>query len=370
MAPSKEAVLKQFGEFVHGLKKTDHIALLFDSDPDGMCSAVIASKAIEQLTGKRPEMRIPGMYGMDFFGDRVRAEFRKLGINKLMVFDLSVDSDPIVSTTLPLLERQLDSIALFDHHPVGADLSSDKTLVVKSQFVSSIDPAKYCTSKLVFDSFSPYTDVSDSDWVAGAGILADVGYPQWTEFVDGVCKKYNLNNVRTDRSYGSDLGKVVSLIMDTFTVEPKNALKLFEQIYAAKKPQDLYNSEFMEYRALIEAETQYWLDQFDQKAERFPNKGLTFFEISPKFKIKSFIANRISFQLPQDQTVIIIQNTHSGIVSFSARRQDGKKNLNHIVQKAVEGIPTATAGGHVQASAGMVPEKDWPLVKQRLIALF
>ena len=45
---------REFKSYITGISKNDKVAVIFDSDADGLTAAVLACKAIERLRGKRP----------------------------------------------------------------------------------------------------------------------------------------------------------------------------------------------------------------------------------------------------------------------------------------------------------------------------
>lgn len=54
---------------------------------------------------------------------------------------------------------------------------------------------------------------------------------------------------------------------------------------------------------------------------------------------------------------------------FSARRQDFRVKMNELLEKAVKGIPNASAGGHIPAAAGSVPRDYLNVFKENLLQI-
>jgi len=50
----KEILLQRFDELCKSLNAADKVGIIHHGDADGFCSGLIAAKAIERLTGKKP----------------------------------------------------------------------------------------------------------------------------------------------------------------------------------------------------------------------------------------------------------------------------------------------------------------------------
>jgi len=163
-------------KFVRSIKSKDRIAVYHHTDTDGLCSAVIAAKAIERLTGRRPLQFVSKQNEVSITPIIIR-RLKSKKITKLVCTDLCVDGNP---ATVREVEKFAD-ILVIDHHKLYHNLNSPRTVFLKSEMVTS---AYYPASKLAFDLFSRIININDLDWLAAAGTIADVAYKEWRGFID------------------------------------------------------------------------------------------------------------------------------------------------------------------------------------------
>src|SRR3989344_5802756 len=102
----------EFKSFAKGLSTDDRIAIVYDSDPDGLSSAVIASKAIRLLRGKAPDTVFFQNHSIVSLQDSTLQNLKEHKINKLIVLDLAVDQD---AAQVKKAEKFL-SLLVLDHH--------------------------------------------------------------------------------------------------------------------------------------------------------------------------------------------------------------------------------------------------------------
>ena len=110
-------------------------------------------------------------------------------------------------------------------------------------------------------------------------------------------------------------------------------------------------------------------DEIDMVVNNFEkNKvevnGRYFFEFNPKFRISSIVASILSSDYI-NKTIILARD--NGIYyTFSARRQDGKEDVNILLQNLIKGLEKADGGGHIKAAGGHVLLEDKEKFKKRL----
>ncbi|MBI2529632.1 MAG: hypothetical protein HYW05_00630 [Candidatus Diapherotrites archaeon] len=165
---SKNEAMAKFRAFVSGISAGDRVAVLHHTDADGVCSGVIAAKALEKIIGKRIGLRLTQNYGEFAVTQKTAKMLRRAGINKVVTADLSVDENPKHIKEI----EEFAELLIIDHHKIYEDLNSRKTAFIKAQFISrEIEPGNYPASKLCYDLFSMFVDLSDIDWIAACGIL-------------------------------------------------------------------------------------------------------------------------------------------------------------------------------------------------------
>ncbi len=344
------ALFTKFREFVQSLQKKDKIALLFHRDCDGISSALITNIAIEQIHGFQAKFG----FSLDYheFGKLI-PKLKAKKINKVILVDMGVDGKKEIIADL---EACLEGLMVIDHHKVYADMNSDKTVFIKSQFFSDLDGSKYPATKLCFDLFSQLTDLQKIRTIACIGLLGDMGYDQWKTFFD-----------QTEKETGQtkeDLAKLTELVASVETVWPRKFNNLYKHLLKSKDPVTLWETKYAKCLIKLRQELDKLFLEFNVQAERFPGLDLIFFNLTSDYNIKTAIANKISVANP-DQTVLIFEtlgkNTH-----FSGRRQDFKVKMNELIEACIRDIPESSGGGHIPAAAGGIPSKYLDQFKENI----
>ncbi len=347
----------EFSDFFYKMKKTERIAVLYHRDADGFCSALVVAKAIERLRGKKPDFFSSHGYEIIDAKAPFFSALKKKKVSKTIIVDLSVDQNPGIIKEL----ETFSDVLLIDHHKLYNDLSGKKTVFIKAQFLSNIDPSRYPASKLCFDLFNEIVDLRDLAWIACIGILGDFGYHNWADFFDKTMEK--------NKTSLPELKKLKELVEAVSVVSLEKTGLLFEDFLAARNPQDLLANKHWKAIEELNAEVDCWFDSIKERAEFFPELELVWLEIKSKRSIKSSLINRLSSELFPNQTVIVVEDRAKPLLFFSARRQDFKVKMNDLLETAVNGINGASAGGHIPAAAGKVPRASLKKFKQNILNL-
>ena len=339
---------------VKSIQAKDKVAILHHADADGTCSAVIIAKAIEKLTGKKPETVIALTYAEGERYNKVLPKLQKEKPDYVIIVDVSLDIDPKFFQEIEEFAR----IIFIDHHKIYNDLNSGKIIYIKAQYISDIEPSKYCAAKMCFDLFGKIVPLPECSWVACLGILGDNGVEAWKGFVE---ESLSENNMKLP-----DLDKLMDVVSSVEVVAPDKFNELFSEIYNSKKPQALFNSSLLQYKKIYDSEMEKLLREFKEKAEIDKNLELILFEFTSKYEIKSSLANKITNEFYPGMTLIVIQDKGDNLLRFSGRRQDFKVKVNELLEKACQGIEGAGAGGHIPAAAGKMNKADLGKFKENL----
>ncbi|MEM3154024.1 MAG: DHH family phosphoesterase [Candidatus Woesearchaeota archaeon] len=353
---TNEAFLKRVDRFLLDITPQDKICIIHDTDPDGVCSAVIMAKCIERLRGRKIDLRIPldkKQYGLT--KDMLK-KIKQHKITKLITTDFSAEHN---LPALKEIEKQAD-ILVIDHHKLYADYQSQKTILCKPQYFTTIEPSTYCTGKLAYDAANRVTDVNDLDWIAAAACIADIATAPWKDWLAKVFKKYKIK--QNKNPFQTEIGQVAATISSTEVYNSKLVPKCFDIFYRAKKPKDILNSPFGKYKKIIDKELDKHLKLFEKKAEK--REEMLIYELTSKYRVHSPLSTILGLKYPH-KTIIIINKT-SPQISVSARRGDKKTAVNNLLEKAVKGIPNSNAGGHAPAAGAGFPKKYLKTFKQRL----
>ncbi|MCX6708414.1 MAG: DHH family phosphoesterase [Candidatus Woesearchaeota archaeon] len=349
-------VIQRAENFLKTISKKDKVAIIHDTDPDGVCAAVITAKCIERLRGKKIELHIPlekEEYGIT---KRMIQQMNKYKINKLIALDFSTDQN------LPLLkklEKQMHILNI-DHHKLYNNYQSDKTTLYKPQLFTTIEPSTYCTAKLAYDLASRVTNVSDLDWMAAAACIADIATTPWKKWLAQVFKKHKSPIKR--ELFKTKLGKVAVIMSSTEVYDVRLIPECYEIVYKAKKPRDIFKSKLKKYNKIIDDELNKHFKLFKTKAKR--RGELYIYEMISKYRVHSPISTLLALKNPH-KTIIIINKTNK-IIAVSARREDSKIAVNKILENAIKGFKGANAGGHTPAAGAGFNKKYLKTFKERI----
>lgn len=353
--PSKNAIAAKLSDFkarMLAITKDTRIALLHDTDADGICSGVLLAKGIERLRGKPIDEVVYQPHKNIGIAKETAQRCKKLKIDILFTVDKAVDEERELLENASLFFK----VVCIDHHPSKSDVTDEFVLVIKSQMVSDIDGDKYPASKLVLDLFSPLVDVSDLDWISAAGLIGDSGYKSWTDFVDKTLQKYGIPQKKD--IFDTDLGLVARYVSSAVLVDSRNVKEAFDILMESGKPKDVLCSKLKEYDGQIDKELQFWVSEHKKRAKFFPEYELIFYVVSPKFPLNSPLSTILSQKYYPTSTLVVVHDSGESILGVSIRRQDYKVDCPSLVKAACAGLKDASGGGHIPAAGGKVRRED------------
>ena len=325
---------KRFSEFISNLNEKDKIAIISHTDPDGICSAVIASKVLGKIDYIDFVNYEQGVYL------KVLENLRKNKINKVLFLDLVVEGEK-----QSILEiEKFAEILIIDHHPFLIDLNSSKIIFIKTK---SEIPATY----MCYYLFSKIQKIPS--WIPVLGIIDDMPQKYSEKNCEDVFADFNLEK------FQCDLWRVVSDISLTIAYFKGKEKKAYNLLVKAQNPCELGIEKFAE---KVKKEYLFWLEKYEKEKEVYGN--LVIFSMKPKYAIKSLLINKISSE-NKDNIFVFIREEEP--LSISARCQDKKISCPLLLQEAVKNIPDSQVGGHVAAAGARVPRKYLSQFKQNLI---
>src|SRR3989338_2575619 len=305
-----EQLYSQFDDFVKGISNKDKIALIHDIDPDGICSGVVTHHALQRLRGR----------GIDVVHHQKPGEI------------------PLTKKTLEVLKNK----------KITKVITTDKAVDQEPEIVGSpVDPSRYCTSKLAYDLWSRHVDLEDVAWKACPGIVGDIAYASWKNFVDKEIKKYK---GRTPKNpFDNIFGRIAELISQTECYDYRQMKKVFQILFTARRPHEVLNSSLKKYAKVIQKEIDYYAKNVKKLAEFHPGKELIFYFLKSAHNIKSNLSTILSMKYPH--MTLITCADQGTFVALSLRRQDQKVKMNDLVEKALQGLE-GSGGGHIPAAGG------------------
>jgi len=335
-------IIERFQSFCTSIQKSERVMVIHHTDADGISSGVITVKALEQITGKKPESILPYDYGTEEMDAAFLAKVKSEQPNRIVMVDVGIDSNmPFVQE----LEKLCDRLMIIDHHKLVHDFNSKTTVLVKAEKLTDIPASEYANAKLCFDLFSELTDLSTIDWIAVIGIMGDMAQERWKDFCSATLKKQGITP--------ADIEKIVWMVGAVEILAFDKMGELREELYGIKTASDMLRSPFMSYLNQYKSLVNEWESKFELGHETESSIELWWFTIKTPYRIKSALANRISLKNRQ-KTILIFQEYEGLSVGFSARRQDGKIKMNDLLEVSIKDIPNARAGGHAPAAAGNI----------------
>src|SRR3989338_3802092 len=157
-------VKSRFYSLVMGIPLSANIAIIHDTDADGVCSAVIIAKSLKKLGHSKIHFFHEKHKGITI-SDKTLGLLKKNKITYLFITDKSADQNPEIITEV----EKFSTIIIFDHHQLEQDLNSENVLMIKPPMFTKISPSQYPSSKMVFDFFSEITNILETDWLAAVG---------------------------------------------------------------------------------------------------------------------------------------------------------------------------------------------------------
>lgn len=340
-------LINRFKQFLRAAKKSTLV--FYHSDADGLSACVIIAKTFEKLGNEAP-LCIPTEY---FETEKMLSNFDKQKPANVIFLDIAIDSKPDI---VKKMEKEAKMLVI-DHHKIINDISSERTVFIKPQMLSAVEPSNYPASKLCFDLCSAIVDLKKEKWIASIGIIGDKSEKQWHSFLN---KALWENNVSMEELKG-----IAELIEAVKVVDPERFSELFEMLYFLS-PKQILKSPLNEMREKLNAALSKYMERFEKEAEHYEDIELYFFVIEPEFPIKSALIDRLTEKYP-NKTIIVVEDIGKEKLRFSARRQDFRLAMNDLLEKAVRGIPRGEAGGHVPAAAGSIPAAYLKKFKENLL---
>lgn len=358
--PGARRLLARHDAFFMGLTKKDRIALMHDKDPDGICSGVIVATLVRRLRGKPVDVRlhVPGSAYLPTPG--MAGRLKKKRINVLITTDISADHEPAFIRRVAKFAR----VIILDHHKVYTKFSEKNITVVKPQLLQKrVQPSAYAASKFTFDLGNRLADLSDLDWLAATGLIADVGGASWKRWLGAVFRKHGLA-MKKDH-FATRLGQMATVINSAIVFDSRNIPLVYKTVLGARKPADVMRSRLRRYHDAVQRELDKWTRLLDKKAEKHPEHELIVYYIEPKLHIKATLSTVLSLKYPHNTLVLL--SPAGSMVTVSARRHDQKVAMNTLLERSVQGLRGASGGGHIPAAGARFFKKDLLRFRSQLL---
>lgn len=318
--------------FLKSLTKSDKILIVFHRDADGLCSAVVARKALERA-GLKPDIMVTHLEKTAELESVAKSKY-----NIVIFLDLALDH------LSGVFWNEKQKVLIVDHHPFHKDMNSKNVVHFNSHFFSEgYLPASYLTYKI----FSELADIKDMGWVSALGTIADYGYDDCRDLLD----KY-ISVKEKGEMFGTKYGKAAAMVNGAsffFGFE-----KLAEILMSAKNADEFMgNKKIAGYYEKFSKEIEMLKKEFWKVAEK---TGKVYFaHIESRIdRIQSSLLTQLARENPDK--ILIIYHKVGENIKLSGRAQTGY-DLGTIFMKAAE-FAGGSGGGHKPAAGAMVPASN------------
>jgi len=339
---------KRFFDFFADMDEKDRIALISHTDLDGVASAL----EISMIIGKADYLEFID-YSENML-EKIIPEIKRRKINKIIFSDIAIDRNTKGIDEIGKFERVL----IIDHHKFKDDLNSENITYIKTE--SKVPPSYSCYYLL-----SKIQNLEKIDWIAASAILADWCYDKNREFVDRIMKKYGLDG---RKECGESIKKTglwdVSCSLSLFLIHFRYDMQKAFEIIGKTGLKNL--NEIYKYSDTVKEEIDE-LSKTSYEKRETENYGY-YWNFSPKFKIKSYLINKLSSE--EEDKLFVFATKENNFLRISLRRQDGKIDCDDIGKKAIEGLKNASMGGHKAAAGGEIMPQDEERFRENLRKLF
>lgn len=346
MKITKPDAVEKFKYFINNISKTDNVALMHDTDADGISAAVIVSKSLEKKGINISKFLIQDHGSKRTITDSFAKNLKDNNITKLICVDIALeDFIDIDKIEIPIL--------VIDHHQsINRNKYSNITVYKPSFVQDKLADDEVCAANLAYKLFETIVDVTDLDWVVSIGIIGDYTFKQEKEFLEIVFKKYDYSLV--DNMFDSTIGIAVQHITFANSMNNNDAIdKALQAILTAKNiPQTIENLKEFE---VVGNAIEEVVNGFETNKEKIFDDLFIYIYKSP-FRINSPVSSIIS-GLDSKVTYITLQEM-GDVFKISARRQDKTKNMGTLLKKATKDLSDANGGGHIPAAGGQINKED------------
>lgn len=331
--------------FFDKVNSKDKLALIHDSDPDGVCSATIMILSLKSF-GIKPDVILASSPD----------DVKKTGVavkncNKVIILDLAPH---LYAKSLEGAEKTGIEFLIFDHHMIY-EMHSKNIFYVNPRL---IDDSLYMpTSYLVFKYYQRCIDTKNMEWVAAIGTVADYGIKKETE---DLLTKF-LTKSDYEDVWKSEYGKAaITLNAATAIVGAEKCLGIMLKLKTFDEFKHV--PEFNEAARKFEDELKKREEEARKKLEVYQKEKLLISFVETKYKhVASTISSRISREEKNKEMTFILFEKKEKEYKLHGRSQSGKVNIGLLFDKLGVG------GGHVQAGGGSIEASQLSEFKKRLI---
>lgn len=353
-------------DYLKQVKSDDNVVILHHWDMDGISSAVLISKVLEQVRGKPADtVKIPGERAYHLEEDDLELIEEA---DKLIILDFNLKADELEQVQK---EKNVD-ILVVDHHSFDRIPKNVSFVNPRSENSEVYVPC----SKICLDIADEFDIAQQMNWIAGLGVIQDFGVDSCRELfeeLDEDYQKYLPSELTQEKlAKNCEYGRYSSVL----NIKPYRDSEHYSRLayQALMKSKDLKELEAQEeyrkvYEVYLEMQDEFneLMENYEEEREIDRKNMVIFFEIESEFNITSSIATNMSTKTPEWIHLVVKKGE---MINLSARCQSGRVDLGKLMKDSLpEGSRDegAEAGGHRKAAGASFPENYLEQFKKNLI---
>jgi len=329
---------EQLQEIRDHLNNSQNPVFFFDNDQDGLCSFLLLQKYLGR--GKGFPIKTSPALTKDYL--RKVEEFNS---DYIFILDKPEVSEDFVKE----VEKKNIPIVWIDHHEILPEKIPDYINYYNPLFSKekSSEPVTYICYSI--------TKRREDLWIAIAGCISDNLVPDfYKDFMRDfpeLCKK---DDEAFNIFYGSEIGKIARILGFGLKDKISNVISMVKFLISCKTPYDFLQENSknkLMHKRFYEVDKKY--KKILEKARKSANsEKLLFFKYSGDTSMSSDIANALKYAYP-NKIVVVLYN--KGVkANISARGNNVKK----IILDVIQGLESATGGGHDNAVGAQIRKED------------
>lgn len=335
------------GIFLKKIKPNDRVVIVYHKDVDGLCSAVILSKVIQQITGKEPTI-LPRKGEGVTIDENTKKEVLSFLPSVIITTDLQVDTD--YKKVIELQKISKAKFMIIDHHPVIYHFKKNILQINPRLFFKEIYlPASYLAYKIA----KLLVQTKNLAWIAALGIIGDLGEKNCSDVLEEIDEKTK------KLLYKADL-----LLSSARFVEKEKSYNFLKNLLKnSKDPKNIVkNKKLIKLKKIADKEIKKLLKEFERKKEKI-GKSAFFFCFRSKFDVGSALSKSIQERHP-NKTIIVVQKKPKKMKIYA---KSYRVDSAELLRRALKDI--GVAGGHPVAAGGDADIKFFEKFKRNLIDL-
>ena len=347
-------LLKKAAQFLKQAGPASTAIVYHKACGDGIAAAAIVARTIKKYSGTHPKKIIAYAYNEDF--KKLSKELSKF---KFAIFvDLAIDrnKDELIALS------KSTKVLIVDHHELTNNLNESSILHVHPKFFYAGNSSRYVGAKLAYDICAEVADIREMCWLAGIGLVHDIGSEDFKEFMNQIYRKFpELRDGKNIYGFESRLGQIVSVITAA-SYGPKAETAAVKLCIEANDPMAILESKYAEARLLmhlkeeINKEIKHYVNNWKKEATHDTKLNLAVYEIKSKHNITGPVSTILSLKNPE--VIFVMYKKINNLVKISVRSQTKRINCDTLTKRLAMNLTNGIGGGHVPAAGGSFAAKD------------